>query len=88
MTVIGMSKITSKGQITLPAAVRRMLKLDRGENIAFCLNKNGVIISRCKINVEPSAFSKDEWAKIDKLASEKGKSFAIAEQAKRHLKSL
>lgn len=88
MTVIGMSKITSKGQVTLPAAVRRMLKLDRGECIAFCLNKNGVIISRCKIDVEPVAFSKAEWAKIDKLAGQKGKLFASAEGAKRHLKVL
>ncbi|MCU0652091.1 MAG: AbrB/MazE/SpoVT family DNA-binding domain-containing protein [Candidatus Omnitrophica bacterium] len=88
MTVIGMSKITSKGQVTLPAAVRRMLKLDQGQSIAFCLNKSGIIISRCKINVEPTAFSKDEWAKIDKLASAKGELFASAEGAKRHLKAL
>jgi len=85
MTVIGMSKITSKGQVTLPAAVRRMLKLDQGQCIAFCLDKNGVILSRCKINVEPPVFTKEEWAKIDKLASEKGKIFASAEGAKRHL---
>lgn len=88
MTVIGMSKITSKGQVTLPAAVRRMLKLNRGQSIAFCLDKSGVIISRCKINVEPAAFSKDEWAKIDKLADVRGKVFVNAEGAKRHLKAL
>lgn len=88
MTVIGMSKITSKGQVTLPAAVRRMLKLNRGQSIAFCLDKSGVIISRCKINVEPAAFSKDEWAKIDKLADARGKVFVNAEGAKRHLKAL
>ncbi|MDD5432675.1 MAG: type II toxin-antitoxin system PrlF family antitoxin [Candidatus Omnitrophica bacterium] len=88
MTVIGMSKITSKGQVTLPAAVRKMLKLNRGQNIAFCLDKSGVVIARCNINVEPSGFTKDEWAKIDKLAGEKGKLFTSAEGAKRHLKSV
>jgi bifunctional DNA-binding transcriptional regulator/antitoxin component of YhaV-PrlF toxin-antitoxin module len=82
MTVIGMSKITSKGQITLPVAVRRMLKLGQGQCIAFCLDKSGVIISRCKIDVEPAAFSKDEWARIDKFAAEKGKTFTNAEGPK------
>ncbi|MCX5710766.1 MAG: type II toxin-antitoxin system PrlF family antitoxin [Candidatus Omnitrophica bacterium] len=88
MTVIAMSKITSKGQVTLPVSVRRMLKLDRGERIAFCLDKGGVLISRCNVNVEPAAFDKAEWAKIEKLTSRKGKVFASAEGAKRHLKAL
>ena len=88
MTVIAMSKITSKGQVTLPAVVRRMLKLDRGQCIAFCLDKNGVIISRCKIDIEPSSFSKEEWAKIEKISAQKGLTFASAQGAKRHLKSL
>ena len=88
MTVLGMSKITSKGQITLPASVRRMLKLDKGQSIAFCLDRSGVIISRCKLDIEPARFTGDEWAKIEKLASRKGKLFASAEGAKRHLKAL
>ncbi|MFA5275482.1 MAG: AbrB/MazE/SpoVT family DNA-binding domain-containing protein [Candidatus Omnitrophota bacterium] len=88
MTVIGMSKITSKGQVTLPVSVRRVLKLDQGQCIAFCLDKSGVVISRCKIDVEPAAFTKNEWAKIDKLATAKGRLFTSAEGAKRHLRAL
>lgn len=88
MTVIAMSKITSKGQVTLPAAVRRMLKLDSGQSIAFCLDKCGVVISRCSVAVEPAAFSKEEWAKIENLSRAKGKVFASAKGAKRHLRAL
>jgi AbrB family looped-hinge helix DNA binding protein len=88
MTVMGMSKITSKGQITLPANVRGLLKLDRGSTVAFCLNKNGVILSRCTVSVEQAGFSDEEWRKIEKLAADKGKVFASIGEAKRHIKSL
>jgi AbrB family looped-hinge helix DNA binding protein len=30
-----LAKITAKGQITLPIAIRRMLKLDDGDKVAF-----------------------------------------------------
>ena len=35
-----LAKITSKGQITLPIAIRRMLKLDDGDKVAF-IEKDG-----------------------------------------------
>lgn len=88
MTVVGMSKITSKGQITLPVNVRKLLKLDRGQSIAFCIDRKGVFLYRCKVSVEPSSFSQAQWRKIEKLASEKGKVFADAEEAKKHIRSL
>ena len=88
MTVVGMSKITSKGQVTLPANVRKFLKLDKGECIAFCVDRKGIFINRCKLNVEPGGFSETEWRKIEKLTSSKGRVFASAEEAKKHIRSL
>jgi AbrB family looped-hinge helix DNA binding protein len=88
MTVVGMSKITSKGQVTLPANVRKFLKLNKGECIAFCVDRKGIFINRCKLNVEPGGFSAAEWRKIEKLASTKGKVFASAVEAKKHIESL
>lgn len=88
MTMVGMSKITSKGQITLPANVRRFLKLDKGECIAFCLDRKGIFINRCKLSIEPGGFSEAEWQKIEKLANTKGRVFASAEETKKHIKSL
>ena len=88
MTVVGMSKITSKGQITLPANVRKFLKLDKGECIAFCVDRKGIFINRCKLSVEPGGFSEAEWQKIENLSNGKGKLFASAEEAKKHIKSL
>jgi bifunctional DNA-binding transcriptional regulator/antitoxin component of YhaV-PrlF toxin-antitoxin module len=88
MTVVGMSKITSKGQVTLPVNVRNFLKLDKGECIAFCVDRKGIFINRCRINVEPGGFSEAQWRKIEKLSSRKGKLFASAEEARKHIKSL
>jgi len=88
MTVVGMSKITSKGQVTLPVNVRNFLKLDKGECIAFCVDRKGIFINRCKLNVESGGFSEAEWRKIEKLSIRKGKLFVSAEEAKKHIKSL
>jgi len=38
-----LAKITSKGQITLPIAIRRGLKLNDGDKVAF-IEKNGQFI--------------------------------------------
>lgn len=38
-----LAKITSKGQITLPIAIRRVLKLNDGDKVAF-LEKNGQFV--------------------------------------------
>jgi len=88
MTVIAMSKITSKGQITLPVEVRKLLKLNKGEPIAFCVDRTGIFISRCRVNIEKQSFSEAQLHKIEKLASAKGKVFNGAEEAKRYIKSL
>jgi len=88
MTVLGMSKITSKGQVTLPAQVRKMLRLDKGQPVAFCLDRRGVFLSRCRMNIEKSAFSSAQWRKIERLAVEKGKVFSEAEEAKKHVRAL
>ena len=88
MTVLGMSKITSKGQVTLPANVRKFMKLNKGECIAFCIDRKGIFINRCKVSVEPGGFSQAQWQKIEELANSKGRVFASAEEAKKHIKSL
>ena len=88
MTIVGLSKITSKGQVTLPKNVRRLLKLDKGANIAFCLSRQGVFISRCKVKVEESSFSDEEWRKIERMTAEKGKAVHTAQEAKKLLREL
>ncbi|MBN8555041.1 MAG: type II toxin-antitoxin system PrlF family antitoxin [Deltaproteobacteria bacterium] len=42
------SKITSKGQITLPRAIRDFLKLGTGDRVDFVIRDNGEVIVRPK----------------------------------------
>ena len=87
MTVIETAKITSKGQITIPNRIRKILHLAEGASVAFGLSKEGVVLLPCKVTAE-SPYTAKEWAKIEKSALEKGKTYSTANAAKKHLKNL
>jgi len=87
MTIIETAKITSKGQVTIPNRIRKLLHLEEGSAVAFGVTKDGVVMLPCKITTQ-SPYTAKEWAKIEKLASQKGKSFTEAESAKSYLKNL
>ena len=80
------SHITSKGQTTIPWAVRTMLGLREGSEIAFKPATHGVMLVRITTTIkEESPYTPQEWKKIEKLASAKGKTFHSAETALKHL---
>jgi AbrB family looped-hinge helix DNA binding protein len=87
MTIIETAKITTKGQVTIPNRVRKILHLKEGSSVAFSLTKEGIVILPCKVTAE-SPYSTAEWGKIEKMVSEKGKTYADPAAAKRHLKNL
>ena len=87
MTVIETAKMTSKGQITIPNRIRKILHLAEGASIAFGLSKEGVVLLPCKVSAE-SPYTAKEWAKIEKLASVKGQVTPSAKAAKKYLESL
>ena len=87
MTIIETAKVTTKGQVTIPNRIRKMLRLEEGSSVAFGLTKEGVILMPCKVTAQ-SPYNAKEWAKIERVASEKGKVHASAEAAKKHIKAL
>ncbi len=87
MTIIETAKITSKGQITIPNRIREILQVSTGASIAFGLSKEGIVLLPCKVTVE-SPYTSSEWAKIEKLASSKGKIYKSAKKAKKHIEAL
>lgn len=87
MTVIETAKVTSKGQITIPNRIRKILHVQTGASLAFGLSKEGIILLPCKITAE-SPYTLSEWAKIEKLASVKGKVYKSIKTAKKHVASL
>ncbi len=46
MTVVQVSKITSKYQATIPAAARRALGIKQGDSVAFEIEGNAVVLRR------------------------------------------
>jgi len=87
MTVIETAKLTSKGQITIPNRIRKLLHVETGASLAFGLSKEGIILLPCKVTVE-SPYTAGEWAKIEKLSSAKGKVHKSTKRAKKHIEAL
>lgn len=87
MTVLETAKITSKGQITIPNRIRKLLHVETGASLAFGLSREGIILLPCKVTAE-SPYTPGEWAKIEKLASAKGKVYKSAKKAKKHIEAL
>lgn len=87
MTIIETAKMTTKGQVTIPNRIRKILHLEEGASVAFGLTKEGVVLLPCKVTAH-SPYTAKEWAKIEKLASEKSKSPQAADAAKKHILSL
>ena len=81
-----LSHVTSKGQTTIPRAVRAMLGLKEGSEIAFKPATHGFMLVRVTTTIkEENPYTSQEWKKIEKLASAKGKTFHSAEAALKHL---
>ncbi len=87
MTIIETAKVTSKGQVTIPNRIREILHVSTGACIAFGVSKEGVILLPCKVTAE-SPYTPSEWAKIEKLASAKGKVYKTVKKAKKHIEDL
>ncbi len=87
MTVLETAKITSKGQVTIPNRIRKLLHVETGSSLAFGLSKEGVVLLPCKITAD-SPYTSAEWAKIEKLTSARGKVYKSAKRAKKHIEAL
>ena len=87
MTILETAKMTSKGQITIPNRIRKLLHVTTGASLGFGVSKAGVLLLPCKIVVE-SPYKPGEWAKIERLAASKGKVYTSVKKAKKHIASL
>ena len=87
MTILDTAKITSKGQVTIPNRIRKILKFVQGGCGGFSGTKVGVVMLPCKVEAH-SPYTAKQWAKIEKLASAKGKVHSSAANAIKHIQSL
>lgn len=87
MRIIAIAKMRSKGLITIPNRVRKLLHLQKGSSIAFRVRKDSVMLLPCEAT-RRSPYTPKEWQKIEKMASEKGKVFSDDGAAKKHLRTV
>lgn len=85
------SVLRPKGQITLPADVRKALRIDEGDDVSFEITDDGVILRGLKsIRADQAWFWTDEWQagerRVDKeMAEGRGK---VSLSTKEFLESL
>lgn len=87
MEIIEVAKMTSKGQVTVPAPIREILSLKKGSAVVFKVTEKGVLFLPCEI-AERETYTQEEWGKIERLVAERGKSYKTSKGARQHLKSL
>jgi len=87
MEIVEIAKMTSKGQVTVPAAIRDVLNLQRGSSVMFKLTEKGVSFMPCEVKARET-YTQEEWCKIERLVAEHGKTYRTSKGAKKHLKTL
>ena len=87
MEIVEIAKMTSKGQVTVPASIRDVLNLKKGSSVIFKLTEKGVSFMPCEIKARET-YTQEEWGKIERLVAERGSTYKTSRGAKKHLKSL
>jgi AbrB family looped-hinge helix DNA binding protein len=87
MEIIEVAKMTSKGQVTVPAPIRDIFSLKKGSAVVFKVTEKGVLFLPCEIT-ERETYTQEEWGKIERLVAERGQSYKTLRGARKHLKSL
>lgn len=87
MEIVEMARMTSKGQVTVPAPIREILSLRKGSTVIFKVTEKGVLFLPCEVK-ERESYTREEWGKIERLVAEKGRIYKTSRGARKHLKSL
>ena len=87
MEIIEMARMTSKGQVTVPAPIRGIFNLKKGSSVIFKVTDRGVLFMPCEVK-ERGSYTQEEWGKIERLVAERGKSYSTPRGVRKHIKSL
>jgi AbrB family looped-hinge helix DNA binding protein len=66
------TRVRTKGQITLPGEIRKLLNLNEGDDLAFSVNEQGqVVINRLDVIPPDQAwFWTERWQKMEREVEE------------------
>lgn len=87
MEIVELAKMTSKGQVTVPAPIRAIFNLKKGSSVIFKVTDKGVLFLPCEFT-ERETYTQEEWGKIRRMVAERGRSYKTSRGAREHLKSL
>ncbi len=87
MELVEIARMTSKGQVTVPAPIRAIFALKKGSSVIFKVTDMGVLFLPCEIK-ERDTYTQEEWGKIRRLVAERGKSYKSSKRVRGHLKDL
>lgn len=85
-----MSKVTRNFQITIPADIRKKLRIHVGSLLSFCLEKGAIVVRpQALIDENQAWFWSEEWQEAEKkvdLARKKGQArgFKGVKEMRRH----
>ncbi len=83
---VGTSKVTEKGQVTIPVEIRRSLGLENGTDVVFLELENGVLIKSEK-SIRDALGPFDERRKALKLKKKDLEKEVQEERKKRRVKN-
>ena len=86
-TAKSLAIISSRGQLTVPQAVRELCKISEGTIVAFEPQREGVLLKPLKVIAE-DVYESNEWEKIEKLRGEKGLRFTSSDEAIEYIGNL
>jgi AbrB family looped-hinge helix DNA binding protein len=88
--LIAVSPIGKNGQTVVPAKIRKLFKLEAGQNlVGFYLNGSHVELAPVSIVRDKLDYTEEELDKVERLAKARGrKSFKSVRAAKAYLNSL
>jgi len=64
------SRLRTKGQVTLPSEVRKLLSVSEGEDLIFRVNENGQVVVERAITIPPDQawFWNERWQRMEREA--------------------
>jgi bifunctional DNA-binding transcriptional regulator/antitoxin component of YhaV-PrlF toxin-antitoxin module len=80
------AKLNLKGQVTIPNAIRKFY-LAGSKFVGFRVTPQGILLVPLEVK-EKEPYTAQEWKNIEVLASQKGKVYKSAKDAKKHIDSL
>jgi AbrB family looped-hinge helix DNA binding protein len=88
--LIAVSPVGKNGQIVVPAKIRKLFKLEAGQNlVGFYLNGNRIELAPVSVVRDKPDYTEAELDKVERLAKARGgKSFKSVRAAKAYITSL